>query len=93
MIGLGFIVAKFGIYLRAITGASPGSSPLADELVGVFLVVTGSAMIAIAWARFQTIQSQLRQGIYLPRRRAEEVLAGVLVAVGAVLAIYLILTS
>lgn len=93
IIGLGFVVAKFGLFLRVIaTGSSGGSSPL-SEIIGVTLVLAGSLLVGIAWVRFRSVQQELLAGAYVSRGGMELLLAAVMVGVGVVLAMYLLLTG
>jgi putative membrane protein len=92
IIGLGFVVAKFGIFLRELaTGSSSGSSPI-SEWVGVFLVLSGSLLVGVAWVRFQSVRNDLESGKYVPHVAVEGLLTGIMVVVGIGLAFYLVLT-
>ena len=55
VMGLGFVVARFGLFLRVLARDGPGGSHLGSTLIGVGLVLLGSAAVATAaWqhARF-----------------------------------------
>jgi len=62
-IGLGFVVAKFGLAIRELTGISalPESDVHLSSLIGVLLTVLGGAMILLAFRRF-FLQSTKDQG-------------------------------
>jgi putative membrane protein len=93
VIGLGFVVARFGLFLRAVATGSPGSSSPASEAVGIALVLAGSALVGFAWVRFRSVQRELRAGAYVARATTELILAATLVAVGIVLAAYLVVSG
>lgn len=96
VIGLGFVVARFGLFLRLV--ASPHAAPHggASAVIGSGLVVAGSVFVALAAAQF---------GGFLKKLRPDETprisfgpwlslsLAGVIAALGISLAAYLVLTS
>lgn len=51
VIGLGFVVARFGLFLRVVAGQHPEAAlHLGSEWIGVCLVIVGSLSIAMgAW--------------------------------------------
>jgi putative membrane protein len=51
VIGLGFVVARFGLFLRIVAGEHPEAAlHLGSEWIGVSLVIVGSLSIAMgAW--------------------------------------------
>jgi putative membrane protein len=89
--GLGFVVAKFGLFLRELSGAggSATSSPF-SEGVGVLLVLAGAALMAVAFTKFQRTRQDLEKGVYVPGYVLEVLLTAIMVAVGVALAVYLI---
>jgi putative membrane protein len=93
IIGLGFVVAKFGLFLRELATRSPGPSSSTSEYVGVFLILAGSALVGIAYNRFRLTHDDLQSGTYTPRTGMELLMTGTLVAVGITLAAYLIVTG
>jgi putative membrane protein len=94
-IGLGFVVARFGLFLRMLRNAPDESSHLASTLIGVGLVLLGSAAIALAaWqhVRFcRTLPATGRPTHYSLRWTV--VFAALLAAVGAALGAYLLVRS
>lgn len=92
IIGLGFVVARFGLFLRVATGAGNGTSPI-SQIVGVFLVLAGSALVGFSLLRFRRVQAELEEGRYTVRGDVELILAGALMAVGIGLGAYLLLTG
>lgn len=53
VIGLGFVVARFGLFLRALKGENGGPPHLGSTLIGVGLVLLGSASIGMAARQHQ----------------------------------------
>lgn len=93
IIGLGFVVARFGLFLREIATGSPGSTSPASEVVGIFLVLAGSLLVGFAYYRFRSVHQDLKAGNYAPRAGMEMVLTVLLVAIGVALAAYLLVTG
>jgi putative membrane protein len=94
VIGLGFIVARFGLFLRMVAqgGAAAEQHP-SSTILGVLFVLLGSAGIAIGVVQFVRFSRELP-----PHARPERywlggsVWFGALVAlIGAALALYLFL--
>jgi putative membrane protein len=59
VIGLGFVVARFGLFLRLVAGEHPEAAlHLGSEWVGVSLVIVGSLSIALgAWKHLRFCRS------------------------------------
>jgi len=94
VIGLGFVVARFGLFLR-IMRDSPESSSLGSTLIGVGLVLLGAIAIAAAgwqhvWFCRNLAADQLPRS-YVVRWAAW--FAATLSAVGMVLAVHLLVRS
>lgn len=91
VIGLGFLVAKFGMFLRMIRGQVEGGNPLASSIIGIAFILLGSVMIALAAWQHQKFVKEF-QGSFPPTRHWPKLSLwiSVLVALsGAALAIYL----
>lgn len=96
VIGLGFVVARFGLFLRLI--AAPNAAPQSgvSSVIGSGLVVAGAVFVGLAAAQFREFLKKLRpdekprlaQGPWLPLA-----VATVITAFGLALAAYLALTS
>lgn len=90
VMAFGFVVARFGLFLReGGGGTSAPASPVSDA-IGVLLVLAGTAVLATALVRFHRARAELLAGRFSPGFEAEWVLAGLLVAVGIGLAVYLL---
>ena len=96
IMAFGFVIARFGRLIRYSSGlgaASSSSSPpasLADG-VGVFLVLAGTAILAVSLLRYVRTRADLLAGRFESRIRVEWALTGLLIAVGLGLAAYLII--
>jgi putative membrane protein len=94
-IGLGFVVARFGLFLRMIRSDVDAPSQLGSTLIGVCLVLLGSlAMAAAAWQQRSFCRTLAPSE--LPNRAAVRwpiSFAAVVAATGLVLAIYLLARS
>ena len=54
VIGLGFLVARFGVFLMIVRGAMIERSQITSSLIGIGFVVLGAFMIAVAtWQHTQ----------------------------------------
>lgn len=92
--GLGFVVAKFGILLREVSGTSiHTTTERAGAVVGVALVIVGILTAALATARFLQTRRDIDAGIVRFSPALDIVLAVLFAATGIVLAGYLIVTS
>lgn len=95
MMGFGFVVARFGVFLREM--AASGSATLPERsgispYVGTGLLIAGAACIAIATIDYLRFLSIYEQGIVLRPKRLSlaTILAGFLVFAGVGLAAYLL---
>jgi putative membrane protein len=93
-IGLGFVVAKFGLAIRELTGVSaiPETSYHLSSLIGVALSVAGGLMILFAFHRFRRNQQRIKSGIYEPSTAAELTLTVTIFIIALLLVAYLLLT-
>ena len=97
LMGFGFVVARFGLFLREIHAAVP-QAPVAPTSggwsmrFGVALVLLGVATNVLAAIDYREVIRRIDRGEpYRPPRRALGLLvAGVLVAIGLAMAAYLV---
>jgi putative membrane protein len=90
IMAFGFVVARFGLFLRISTGFGAPSSSAVTQETGVFLVLAGTALLGVATIEFDRVRRGLLARRFAPELRLELVLAGILAAVGVGLAIYLL---
>ncbi|AFZ56371.1 DUF202 domain-containing protein [Anabaena cylindrica FACHB-243] len=87
LIGFGFAISRFGIFLRqinvAFTEQETTVNPLINsENLGIFLVVFGILTIALAAWRYNQIFQQIEQGDYRPKRLPVLIMTGVVMVFG-----------
>ena len=96
VIGLGFVVARFGLFLRALKpGDGSAQQHVGSTAIGVLLVLLGSVSIAIA-ARQHLQFSQNLKSIERPTPNLGQWsvwFAGSLAMIGTFLAIYLLIRT
>jgi len=96
VIGLGFVVARFGLFLRLMAEQGAGAySSGSSTALGVSFVLLGSAGIAMAVVQFvrftRTLPAQDRPHAYSVGWSAW--FAALVAAVGVLLAVYLLVRS
>ena len=93
LMGLGFVIAKFGLYLHLIAGHEPSPrSELFALLTGVAMVLVGVVTCVISASQFKRILAELGPG-EVPRgyrTSVATVAAYALAALGVLVADYLI---
>ncbi|XHX79894.1 MAG: YidH family protein [Stenomitos frigidus ULC029] len=97
LIGFGFAIARFGLFLRqlkvALTHqATPIDSVFNSESLGLCLVLLGVVLIALAAWRYEQVLWQIERGDYRPSRLIIWVITGIMVLLG-LLSIPLLLTQ
>jgi putative membrane protein len=95
MMGFGFVVARFGLFLREVAEAShaPASQPLGLSLwIGTALVLLGVLVTVLAAVEHASFLRRLQRGepYCLPRWPLGIVVAVVLAVLGAGMTVYLI---
>jgi putative membrane protein len=95
VMGLGFVVARFGLFLRMLRRDPDASPHLGSTLIGVGLLLLGSAAIGLAaWQHARFCRGLGPGGRPQPNVEAWSVwFAIALVVVGVVLAGYILLQS
>jgi putative membrane protein len=94
LIGLGFVVARFGLFLRQMAIINPAAgesstSTLASALIGVALVATGVLAAVLGTIRFFRVRTQIDSGRFEPEVFAEVTVVAITIVAGIALAIYL----
>ena len=93
LMGFGFVVAKFELYLRLIAQTRSPPHPFLSSMIGIFLVIVGGVMAAASAVRYRAIQQKIDLGTYEPGRWPMWIASASLTAVGALLVIYLFETT
>ena len=88
LIGFGFAIARFGLFLRQLNAATTQQTPIPhpvfnSENLGISLVVLGIATIAFAVWRYDQIFQQIQREDYKPNRIMVWVLAIVIAILGS----------
>ncbi len=96
LMGFGFVVARFGLFLREVTvlqnkaAPRPGYSPA----FGIAIVALGVVVIAVAAIRYQRLLERLENGDpFRPARRLSLWLSIILGVIGLAMTVYLVATS
>ncbi len=92
LMGLGFVVARFGLFLREISAI--GGHPLQAETsysgpIGILLVASGLLAVGISTYRFFQAREQIEQGRFEPEAFPEITVVVVTLVAGAALIAYL----
>ena len=87
LIGFGFAIARFGLFLRqlqiSITGkASATHSLITSEMLGVSLAVVGIVLIALATWRYNRVFWQIERSDYRPNRLIVWITAAIVMILG-----------
>lgn len=87
LIGFGFAIARFGLFLRqlqtAVTQKPIPNHPLfSSENLGVSLVIIGIVTIALAAWRYNQVFWQIERGNYRPNRLIVWLLAAIVMILG-----------
>lgn len=97
MMGFGFVVARFGLFLREMAATHNETALTSHGLslwVGVVLVALGVATLVASAFRHIAILKRLRAGLPSPLTVGLPILiAAALSLVGAFMAIYLVVTA
>jgi putative membrane protein len=94
IIGLGFVVARFGLFLRLVNPAQPDDERLGfSALLGVAFAIGGGLLTALAAVQFALfVRTMKPQELPHPRltQYASVALALAVSSVGVLLAVYLL---
>lgn len=87
LIGFGFAIARFGLFLRqiqsAVTQKPTQNFPVfSSENLGVSLVIIGIITIALAAWRYNKVFWQIERGNYRPNRLIVWILAAIVMILG-----------
>lgn len=96
LMGLGFVVARFGLFLREISalGGHPVQSGSAySGPIGIVLVASGLLAVGVSTLRFSQARDQIDKGHFEPEAFPEVAIVAVTLVAGAALIIYLALSG
>jgi putative membrane protein len=95
-ITFGFVVARFGLFLRELNLKQAGASATSvhySSIIGVSLTALGVLVMALSLFNFLQIKRQIDEERFHPQSRYAIILTCLACLVGVVLAIYLSLTA
>ncbi len=92
--GFGFVVARFGLFLRATSGqnSAPSLGPYA-EAVGIGLVLLGPVLVVTGSLRYFRTEREIEERVYRRRYGSLYLVIAANVVLGIALAGYLLLTG
>lgn len=96
LIGLGFVVARFGLFLRTILitqGGRAGGDTVWAEVMGIVLVAAGVVASGLSLRRFLRARAQIEAGRFVPEILGDTFIVGVTLAVGLALIVYLLVSE
>jgi len=94
LVGLGFVVARFGLFLQALGTRAVGgrAAPSLSAVIGVGLVLVGALVGALSLVRFRQVQRSIEAGQFEVDVRVELITATAVILAAVALATYLVLT-
>jgi putative membrane protein len=95
LMGLGFVVARFGLFLRqlALERLAPPEPGHASGVIGAALVGASVLITAASTVRFFRARAQIERGRYEPEAFTEVLVVAVTVVAGLALLVYLVVTG
>lgn len=94
IMGLGFVVARFGLVLRQLAGVGGAQAPRGiSTAFGVALTLCGTLLLVLAYWRYRRIAEDILHNRVRWDPRLGILLTGLLVLAGILLAAYLLLTG
>jgi putative membrane protein len=95
MMGFGFVVARFGLFLRQLAEIRNVEAPQGrfSLSIGVGLVALGVVTTILAAVRHQRVVRHLTRGEPIGNSRMGLVFAGILACVGFAMAVYLLIAQ
>jgi putative membrane protein len=94
IMGLGFVVARFGLVLRQLAGVGGAQAPRGvSTAFGVALVLCGALLLVLAYGQYRRVAEDILHNRVRWDPRLGILLTGLLVLAGILLAAYLLLTG
>jgi putative membrane protein len=94
IMGLGFVVARFGLAIRQLTVGGGALAPRGvSTAFGVALVLSGALLLVLAMIRYRRVAQDILYNRVRWDSRLGILLTGLLVVTGLLLAVYLLVTS
>jgi putative membrane protein len=94
IMGLGFVVARFGLAIRQLVGVGGAQAPRGvSTAFGVALTLCGALLLVLATMRYRRVAEDILHNRVRWDPRLGVLLTGLLVLTGILLAVYLLLTG
>jgi putative membrane protein len=94
IMGLGFVVARFGLAIRELAVGGAALAPRGvSTAFGVGLTLSGTLLLVLATMRYMRVAKDILHGRVCWDPRHGTLLTGLLVLTGILLAVYLLLTG
>ena len=93
IMGLGFVVARFGFVIRELAGVGGATPRGVSTAFGVVLTLCGALLLVLAALRYVRVSQDILHDRVRWDPRLGFVLTGLLVLAGILLAVYLLLTG
>ena len=96
LMGLGFVVARFGLFLREIAatgGVSAGAESAYSAPIGILLVAAGLVAMVVSTVRFFQARRQIERGAFVAEAYPEIIVVAVTLLAGGALVVYLALSA
>lgn len=94
LMGFGFVIVKFALFIRQISLALGNSATLPSKgfsaSAGVAMVALGALMAALSYLRYRHIEKQLNKNAYFPSGLLMALLTVSIIAASILLVIYLL---
>jgi putative membrane protein len=97
VIGLGFVVAKFSVWIRELSGRFVQSTPIRHSglsmPLGIGLMVLGGLLALMAAWRYHTVKAAILKGESAAAERTTIVVSMIVVAIAIALIAYMLVTA
>jgi putative membrane protein len=96
LMGFGFVIVKFSLFIRQISVAFGENAVLPDKgysaTIGVIMVALGALMATLAFLRYRNIEKQLHANSYFPSQWLS-ILVTLSIVIGSILLVLYLLPS
>jgi putative membrane protein len=93
MMGFGFVIVKFALFIRQITFALAEKAVVTQKgysaVIGVIMVAVGAIIAAMAFMRYRNIEKQLSTNSYFPSQWLSVLVTLTIIIVSILLVLYL----
>ena len=94
LMGFGFVIVKFAVFLRQMSFMMSGSTVSASKgfspEIGLAMVILGAVITSLAYWRYRTIEKQLNNGAYFPSKWLSVLVTVSIIIASVFLTIYLL---